>query len=178
MSDAIGPDGLTHKERVFRNTIDGMARVAQAIGAESPFDAAAHAIVEALAAERLAHAETRARAESMHVTLANLRDCVRNLEADRNAAIEMLTAGGVALGVHSASSMREHAAAVNLQVRDLQARAEKAEAEGDRLRAALEDIAGRLHVDGGHDLWARAQSEPCTCVMHVAARALLGEVKP
>ena len=73
MSDTIGKDGLTHTERVFRNTIDGLTRVAQAIGAESPFDAAAHAIVEALAAERLTHAETRARAETAEAERDRLR---------------------------------------------------------------------------------------------------------
>jgi hypothetical protein len=51
-------------------------------------------------------------------------------------------------------------------------------AERDRLRAALEDVAGRFAEDSGHDKWARAQKEPCTCVIHVVRRALLGEVKP
>jgi hypothetical protein len=132
MSDTIGKDGLTDEER-----IEWARAKAGALDPVMLSDRVSW-LSSSLAAERLAHAETRAGLERQLIAIT---DRLFNETAT------------------------------------LTARAEKAEAERDRLRAALEDIAGRLDADGGH-LWARAQSEPCTCVMHVAARALLGEVKP
>ena len=74
--------------------------------------------------------------------------------------------------------MKERLAAERLTHAETRARAEKAEAERDRLRAALEMVSLRQEPDG-----------PCWCVFSIPkgsahhitclrARALLGEVKP
>lgn len=69
MTDKIGPDGLTDKERLFRNTLEGVAGIARTLGTYSPSDDAALMIVRALAAERLAHAQTRAERDRLRAAL-------------------------------------------------------------------------------------------------------------
>lgn len=51
-------------------------------------------------------------------------------------------------------------------------RLERAENNNKILLAAIEDIASRLNLSGAHEAWSANQVEPCTCVMHVAKRAL------
>jgi hypothetical protein len=139
MSDTIGPDGLTDEERSWRGEHRYLA------GTDIAWRAFQGALAD-LAAERLAHAETRAKHSEWSVN------------KERRHA--------------------EEKAAWRETVATLTARAEKAEAEQDRLRAALELVSLRQEPDG-----------PCWCVFQIPkgsahhisclrARALLGEVKP
>jgi hypothetical protein len=90
-------------------------------------------------------------AASARLTTANLRDCVKNLEAERTAAIDMWTKAGVALAVHHMSTLTEYAANINLEIRSLlrerdEARAlhRMAEESVERKRAYIRAVDDRL----------------------------------
>lgn len=123
MGDAIGPDGLTDGERAWVATYGWRRPLSQ------------------LAAERLAHAETRAKHAEWSV-----------------------------------NKERRHAEEKMLE----RARAEKAEAERDRLRAALTQMVDAIGPLESHSAASVLEDSDVIKANRtaIAARALLGEVKP
>ena len=144
-------------------------------------------------AERKAHAETRKERDALDRHYVALVEAAKKKLADAGAVIDELRSrkSGIhyedvrdVLGRLATSDasfgllVEKMRGAVETQTAELRARAEKAEAERDRLRASLELVSLRQEPDG-----------PCWCVFpipkgsahHITcarARALLGEVKP
>lgn len=159
MSNTIGSDGLTDEVIALcawavreswadEHHEDGDTIRTLAVRARQQWDAEhlAHA------AEKAAHAETRARAEALDQQLTAVMAALRRGTTIMNGDNHLIAV---------AKAQQE--------------RAEKAEAERDRLRAALELVSLRQESDGPCWCAARAGPHHITCLR---ARALLGEVKP
>lgn len=145
----IGKDGLTDEERRWLAWRGDRGPTIEA------------RLTAKLAAERLAHAETRAALQMADpVTCEGCSDRLPSHTAYANDEDDVYTCGRCMAGLAEM----------------LRARAEKAEAERDRLRAALEAM--RVAGDRLHDDLILYHAAADVIPEWNRARALLGEVKP